>query len=57
MAEVVWTRRALRYWVLSESCYWGIHRIVYRLKRRSVEILTIHHSARPLELSPEFEKF
>jgi toxin ParE1/3/4 len=35
----------------------GNYRIVYRLKSRLIEILTVHHSARPLEHSPDFEKF
>ena len=29
----------------------GSYRIVYRIKSESVEILTVHHGARPLDLS------
>ncbi len=40
--------RALRELIL------GNYRIVYRIKSRWIEILTVHHSARPLEYSTDF---
>ncbi len=40
--------RALRELIL------GNYRIVYRIKSRWIEILTVHHSARPLEHSTDF---